>query len=247
MFSINPPRERGFTLLEVLVAVTILGLVLATVYGALSRTLYAKGYAEDRAEMYAVGREAALKIGQDLEAALPPSPQAGVNFFGISRGDQPPDDAVQFSIMTHSGLRAISPTAGRVTVSYSLIPASENGKVFELLRDEMPMAITPPDTEDDTFDVAPSTPARRATLLLDQSDCADQRFCLVGLRFRYLDAATGDWASTWDSTSQEQFGRLPEAVEVAVYLSDNIGGVHDFTTIVDLILAAAIPTPTPGR
>ncbi|HUI25147.1 MAG TPA: prepilin-type N-terminal cleavage/methylation domain-containing protein [Candidatus Kryptonia bacterium] len=245
----NRPRsERGWTLLELLVAITILAIVLTTVYGALSRTLTQKSYAEDRAELYAVGREAALKIAEDLEAALPPSPTAGISFFGISRGDRPPNDAVQFSINTHSGLRAAVLSSGRSTVSYSLVPLAENENVFELLRDEMPFALTVPENDESApADVPqPSPPMRKANLLLEKSDCAEQRFCLVGMRLRYLDATTGEWLAEWDSTQQAQLNRLPAAAEIALFLSDNNGNVHDFTTIVDLVLASAVPTPTPG-
>jgi len=245
----RPRSERGWTLLELLVAITILAIVLTTVYGALSRTLIQKGYAEDRAELYAVGREAALKIAEDLEAALPPNRVAEISFFGISRGERPPNDAVQFSINTHSGLRAAVSSSGRATVSYSLVPLAESDKVFELLRDEMPMAMTVPENDDSApSDLPPpSPPMRKANLLLEKTDCAEQRFCLVGMRLRYLDPKTGEWVATWDSTSQEQLNRLPTAAEIALFLSDSNGNVHDFTTIVDLVLAGAVPTPTPGR
>jgi hypothetical protein len=36
------------------------------------------------------------------------------------------------------------------------------------------------------------------------------------------------------------------AVEVALYLYDDSGGLHDYVTIVDLPLATR-PTPNPGR
>ncbi|HVN87845.1 MAG TPA: type II secretion system protein [Candidatus Binatia bacterium] len=240
-------REGGFTLLELLVAVVILGIVLTTVYGALSRTLNQKGYAEDRAELYAVGREAAMRIAEDLEAALPPNRTADVSFFGVSRGDHPPNDAVQFSINTHSGLRPDVPSAGRSTVSYSLVPLAESDTVFELLRDEMPTAMTLPEGDDGSGFGQPTPPMRKANLLLDRSDCLAQRFCLVGMRFRFLDPTTGDWVATWDSTQQAQLNRLPVAAEIAIFLSDSNGNVHDFTTIVDLVLAQALPTPTVRR
>jgi len=249
MFTSNQrSSSRGWTLLELLVAVTILAIVLTTVYGALSRTLTQKGYAEDRAELYSVGREAAMKIAEDLEAALPPNATAGISFFGISRGERPPNDAVQFSINVHSGLRAAVLSSGRSTVSYSLVPMAENPNVFELLRDEMPFALMMPEADENapSDSPQPSPPVRRANLLLEKTDCAEQRFCLVGMRLRYLDAQTGAWVSEWDSTKQETLNRLPAAAEIALFLSDNNGNVHDFTTIVDLVLAPGIPTPTPG-
>ncbi|MBI4516054.1 MAG: prepilin-type N-terminal cleavage/methylation domain-containing protein [Deltaproteobacteria bacterium] len=250
MFTGNPKphAEAGFTLLEVLVAMTILGIILLTVYGALSRALYTKAYAEDRAELYAAGREAVLRIADDLEAALPPRPRGDLAFHGLSHGERPPVDAVQFSRRTHSGLRPIALQSGRATVTYSLDPLGEGSKAFVLRRDEVPLMTELPEGEEDlagdTLEALP-TPKATAIYLLDPADCTEGRFCVVGLRFRHLDPITEEWVSQWDSTEKEQLNRLPAATEVALYLSDSNGAVHDFSTVVDLVLAAAsIPTPT---
>ena len=66
-------RSAGFTLLELLLAIVILGLVLATVYGALSRTEDSKRHAEERAELFSSGRQAVLRMASDIEASLPPT------------------------------------------------------------------------------------------------------------------------------------------------------------------------------
>ena len=62
----------GFTLLELLIAVAILGLLLASVYGAVSRTAFSKNIAEERAELFSNGRKAVLQVASDLEGAIPP-------------------------------------------------------------------------------------------------------------------------------------------------------------------------------
>lgn len=244
-------RQHGFTLLEILVAMAILGIIMLTIYGTLSRALYAKGYAEDRAELYAAGREAVLKIADELERALPPAPRADVSFRGLHRGSQTPEDAVQFSVRTHSGLRAVALQSGRATVTYSLSPLGENDKLFVLLRQEVPLVTASNDLEatDEMAEPAPE-PKPSTTYLIDPSDCSEQRFCVLGLSFHYLDPITGEWAESWDSTDEQSqhLNKLPAAAEVTLSVLDNNGGTHDFSTIVDLVLAAgSIPTPTPGK
>jgi prepilin-type N-terminal cleavage/methylation domain-containing protein len=244
-------KAAGFTLLEILVAMTILGIIMMTVYGTLSRTLYAKGYAEDRAELYAAGREAVLKIADELERALPPAPRSDVTFRGFDRGDRTPEDAIQFTIRTHSGLRAAVPRSGRATIVYSLAPLEGNDKLFVPLRQEYPMLTARNDLEADEEANEPEEPEPSSTYLIDPSDCSEQRFCVIGLSFHYLDPATGEWLELWDSTDEQEpkrFNKLPAAAEVTLSVLDSTGGTHDFSTIADLVLAPSTqPTPTPGR
>ncbi len=236
----------GFTLLEMLVAITILGIILVSVYGVLSRALFAKDYAEGRAELYAAGREAVLKMSEEIEAALPPSVRAEVNFRALTHGDRPPTDAVQFSINTHSGMRSIVPRSGRSTITYSLDPLQNSNDVFALRRDELPLVGSQSVGDDESSEEVP-TPQPTGVYLLDPADCTEQRFCVVGLRLRFLDPKSGDWVSEWDSTQPLQLNKLPAAAEIGLFLADAAGSVHDFTTIVDLVLAASsMPTPTPG-
>ena len=72
--------QRGFTLLEVLVATAILGLVMTAVYGVVARTLMATQRSEARAELFADGRELVLRLADEIEGALPPS--TNVYFLG---------------------------------------------------------------------------------------------------------------------------------------------------------------------
>src|ERR1700687_3758256 len=80
--------RRGFTLLEIMVATAILGIVLTTVYGVLSRAIYAKNHSEERADLYASGRETVLKLADELEGALPPIAGRNIGFVGVSGTDQ---------------------------------------------------------------------------------------------------------------------------------------------------------------
>jgi general secretion pathway protein J len=234
--------RRGFTLIEIMIATTILGIIMVTVYGVLSRALFAKNHSEERADLYASGREAVLKMADELEGALPPTAGRNIGFIGIAGSGRVPSDAVQFDVVVRRLYGASETRGGRALVSYSLDPLPNTPNLFVLRRQEQ--LLNGAGTEDfssDSFDGAPApTPAAIAAYILDQ---------VAGLRFRYLDPQTGEWVNTWDTTVQPPTGQLPiglpGAVEVTLFLADNQGGVHDFSTIVDLPLF--IPPPTPVR
>ena len=233
--------RRGFTLLEIMIATTILAIVLVTVYGVVARALYAKNHSEDRADLYASGREAALKIADELEGALPPIAGRNIGFIGTPGTERVPMDSVQFDVVVHRLYGATETRGGRALVSYSLDPIPDTPSLFALRRQEQLLTEAAPDpgTGNDP-DAAPAAPVVYAAYVLDQ---------VAGLRFRYLDPLTGEWVDSWDTTVQPPPGQppigLPGAVEVTLFLADNEGGVHDFGTIVDLPLSNLMP-PTPA-
>src|SRR5262249_23293859 len=225
------------------VATAILGILLVTVYGVLSRAIYAKNHSEERADLYASGREAVLRLADELEGALPPSAGLDVGFVGVSGTDRVPTDAVQFVIVIHRQLGTTQARGGRALVSYSLDPMKDSTNLFALRRQEEMLTAAPaPEEADQTpgEDAAPAAPPVIAAHILDQ---------VAGLRFRYLDPETGDWVEKWDTTESRP-GKLPRdlpgAVEITLFLSDTTGGIHDFGTIVDLPLLK-VPTPVGNR
>jgi general secretion pathway protein J len=64
-------KDRGFTLIEILVAVLILGIVLSTVYASYTGTFRIFRETQTDAELYGMARTALERMGLDLEAAAP--------------------------------------------------------------------------------------------------------------------------------------------------------------------------------
>jgi len=229
----------GFTLIEVMVATAIVGLVLVTVYGAVARTVASKNHAEERAELYAAGREAVLKMADEIEGALSPAGGRNVGFVGVPGTERVPTDAVQFDVVIRRVFGVSQGRGGRALVSYSLDPLKDRPNLFALRRQEQ--LLTDPAAEDvdpDAGDVEePAAPTAFAAYLLDQ---------VAGLRFRYLDPENGQWLDAWDTTVARAGlapRGLPGAVEITLFLADPRGAIHDFGTIVDLPLANLVPTP----
>jgi prepilin-type N-terminal cleavage/methylation domain-containing protein len=251
----------GFTLLELLLAVVILGLVLTTVYGALSRTEDSKHRAEERAELYSAGRQAVLRMASDIESALPPPSGDRIYFRGTHGVGSAPE--MHFVTMNRGGYGMQRVRPGRVLIVYSLDPLPNRRDQYALRREEYLYAAMlaeadgveqqPTSLESENGNEEEEAPTAQATYLLDCPDLPNELnlpgACLpaLSLSFRYYDETVGDWREEWDSTTDAALGRLPAAVEIALVLADENGGAHEFTTIVDLPLSRGQPTPQAGQ
>jgi prepilin-type N-terminal cleavage/methylation domain-containing protein len=83
-------RRAGFTLLEVVLAVTIFGLVATAIYGTFSRTLRSKRIAEGRMDVVRTGRIAVNRIADEIATAAPDASQVTgeKKFLAVDAGDE---------------------------------------------------------------------------------------------------------------------------------------------------------------
>lgn len=94
----------GFTLLEVMLAITIFGIVATTIYGTFSRTLRSKTLAETEIEVARTGRGALARMTDELGAAYCPDPPQGPCFWSVAGGtDSQPLDMLAFSALSNRG------------------------------------------------------------------------------------------------------------------------------------------------
>lgn len=205
--SPDRPNEAGFTLLEILVAITITAmLVTATVTGTrqlhsaferavqdYDRTRTAR-ILLDRLERELVGT---MLVVREVEGDEDTRDEHPWLFIGDDRVfDSNDSDAVRF--VTRSPARAPgAQESGLRMVTYAV--ENLEGDRYDLVRQEqeLPAAL---DKDLNTFDAEPVV-----------EDVF--RFSL-----RYQDDEDGEWKETWDSTDVAQLDRLPNAVELAVQL-----------------------------
>lgn len=242
---------RGFTLVEILMAIIIMSVILVTVYGSVARTLTSKETAEFRAELFATGREAVQRIADEVQASVSPLPRQGV-FRGARGGGSPPTDTIAFVAMNRGGYGLNRVPPGLVLIQYALSPVEGRRGLFTLWREEERWAAllaeadgTPLETEDMGFEGG--APLREQLPLLDcpadaPVDIPGNCVPVVGLQFRYFDDR-GGIHEEWDSLADDTRFMLPSAVQITLYLSDERRVIHDFSTIVDLPLARGQPTP----
>jgi type II secretion system protein J len=196
-------KRRGFTLLELVIAVAIFAIVVAAAFSLFDAGRSVSSRAEFRSELFQTARAALQAVEDDLRGAVLPSTAFDLGFIGTSGGsDKEPMDTLEFvSANRHTA------TQYDVNKTTDVVWGIDLSKVYYSIEQdakktphgfvrERPLELTPP-----------NGPAHRT------DDIKELAQDVVFVHFRYFDGT--DWQTSWDST---QTGTLPKAVETTVYV-----------------------------
>ena len=188
-------RESGFTLLEIMLAVLILGLVVSMVTVALSGSINAIDATMQQGKLYYRAQIAMERINEDLTSALLTS---NMEFIGeAGSGDQ--STLLSFSSMAHLVLNSNHDESGLARISYVVQADQDYDDHLLLLRSD----VLQRPTED-----SKNTGEVEAFILADQ---------LRSVTFTFLDQL-GEEQASWDTTvpsdddEAKAERRLPAAV-----------------------------------
>jgi prepilin-type N-terminal cleavage/methylation domain-containing protein len=193
--------DKGFTLLEVLLAFFIFSILFITVYSSYSNSFKTVNMTENRMELYRKAAIALDRISEDLQGGyislLPPNsfgqPAEYTRFLGEDNdiNGMDADSLSFFSRISPLFSNEDEKSSGQI-VLYSVIQGSEEDELV-LLRSETPEFID--DTEE------------REGLVLSDG--------LQSINFAYFDD-DGGMHESWDSDSEEFSGRLPRLVTISL-------------------------------
>ena len=197
-------NRRGFTLVELLVAIAVLAMVSMLIYGAFAGMRRSKEGVERINDRYREGRLAMARIARELQSAylsahVPINEQLTVQstIFKGTRGS--PADRIDFTAFAHRRLDRDSADSDQAEVSYFGSEDPERPGVLDLVR-----------RVSSNIDLEPERGGRVEVLATD-IDLFD---------LEYLDPMTGQWSETWDSTSSiGQQNRMPMQVRVILVLN----------------------------
>lgn len=189
-------REQGFTLLEVLLAITVLGVVVAMLSLSLSGTLKVIEATENQEEMYHQAQTTLRRITEDLAAAVQTKERV---FIGKKiEADGQRTDSLAFASLSHLVLNPDKQKPGVAIIRYQLQADTEDTRRLRLLRSDTLLLpgvdYSKPEAEDRSF------------LLADN---------LRSLRFKYFDQQGQEfdtWEGAADATAQQGGPPLPAAV-----------------------------------
>ncbi len=205
-----PVAVAGFTLIEVLVAISILAMMSVLIWQASGTTLSSKERFEKQDEAFQEASLALQRMSRDLEASILLSTpnflgKSGSGelrtksvFIGKDEGDQ---DQVTFHGIGHLRYLKDVKESDQAEVSYFLEPNPEEAGLFLLKKRES----SPPDDQ-------PEEGGTVQTLL----DSAKE------LNFRYFDPQRGEFFDGWDSTKLDQLNKLPRAVEIVLVVQNPV-------------------------
>jgi len=194
-------NNKGFTLLEILLAFFIFSILFITIYSSYSGSFKTINMTESRMELYRKAAIAMTRISEDLQASyisiLPQNSfgePAGYTQFLGENNDVNGRDAGSMSFFSRLD-PLFGDEVGMATgqlVSYEVIQGSEEDELV-LLRSENPEFID-------------ETEERPGLTLCDG---------LQSIKFTYFDD-DGESHESWDSDSEELLGVLPRMVSVSL-------------------------------
>lgn len=207
--------SRGFTLIEILLAIFILGLVLSTVYAAYSGTLKVVQEMEQENSVYRMARTAMDRMIRDLSCIA----QSGGSFefrSGKDRVDNHEFGSLSFWSAAHLAFRENDVDGGAVLVGYFVVE-EQGEKTISLRRSEL----------------ADIRAAKNRTSNGGYVICRN----IESLNFRFYDVSGREFDS-WDSssTTEGKKGKIPVAVQIELSLvnSQNKEKPYKFMTKVFL-------------
>ncbi len=199
------PRARGFTLVELLVAIVILSLISVLIYSAFSSMKRSREGIQRVEDRYREGRLAMARMTRELQSAFislhaPLNTALLVEKTAFVGSTGTPADRVDFDSFANRRIDRNSHVSDQCELSYFGSPDPDHSGVIDLAR-----------RVSTTLDLDPKKGGRVEVLATD-IDLFD---------LQYLDPLTGTWLETWDTTQSitGQPARLPVQVRIVLVLN----------------------------
>ncbi len=206
--------QRGLTLLEVMIALAIMGLMMALTWSTISNTSQAKRNSEVIEQRNHEIRVALGQAANDFEAAYlsgnedTSATHRRTLFVGKGGGKVP---EMRFSTLNHRVLSADANESEQTAISYeAMTDRRDNSKTNWIRREQRRLSNENPDEEPADYDV----------LVHDIEE----------VKFDFWDWKNLEWKDRWDSTSDTERNRLPTRVRITLTVKNQRGDDVTFTT-----------------
>ena len=213
--------RAGFTLLEMMLAITILAAVLVMIAGSFNAVIHSKAHGEARLNVDRQGRAILWELTNEIRGAVQtPNPTSNVLLIGSGQmNNGAPVDAIVVSTLAAGHRRAITGLDAEQIVSYLMNPNPQVRGWYILSRRQRSGLLV----SDASFRLPPI-------------ELADN---VVSLHIKYFNGDT--WLESWNSTDLPQAGgQLPLAVSIDLVLGAGAGRVMNFSTQMVLPMAVQI-------
>ncbi len=218
-------RQRGVTLLEIMIALAIIGLMMTLTWSTISNSARAKRSAEAIEQRNHELRVALGQVVHDFESSyLSQNEDTAASyrrtlFVGKSGGKVP---EMRFSTLNHRVLTADANESEQTQISYLALPdRADRDKTNWVRREQRRLSNENPEQEPAEYDV----------LVHD----------IEQVKFEFWDWRSLDWQDRWDSTAADgQKGRLPTRVRITVEVKSPRGDDVKLTTQARILMQEAL-------
>ena len=211
---------RGFTLLELMLAVAILGMILVMLAGSFHAVAASKIHGENRLAIDQTGRAILGQMADEIRGIVQ-TPLISSRVLLIGRGHMEngvPLDAISFSTLDPGHRRALEGFGAEDTVSYSTLPNPNHPGWNLLLRSQ----------SSSLLGIGSGGNTNAPVIIADN---------LVSLHFRYFDGNI--WSESWNSPSLPPGGSLPIEVSIDLVIAAPAGAPLALSTMVMVPMAFA--------
>ncbi len=188
--------RRGFTLLEVVVAIALLALIGVLTFETVANALDARDWLEKDDDANQSARIAMDRLHRDFELAwLTPNIQA-VNTFKtifIAKNEDP--DQIWFTSLSHRRIHQNARESDETEITYWTEDDPNADNALVLLRREAPRIDQEPEKDGTILPLA---------------------YGVKTFNVRFLDPTTNEWKDEWDTTGADTPYRLPRAVRIVL-------------------------------
>lgn len=225
-------KPGGFTIIEVVLAISILAIIMSVTYSVLSQIVRTKQMLDDSREVKAIVNSILIRMTREIQLAragfpLLPDPdkidqpnKPSVNLIGESirlPNDLSGDRLTFLAAQGGQYLPDGTSHSGDVQITYRVEEDPEQKgnpqRTFYLIREEIPYM-------------------RSAEKAYQQGMVFPVTNKLVSLSFRFFDPKSSKWVSSWGTNSS--YVKLPKLVEFEVRVKSQNGTIESFKTAVAL-------------
>ncbi|HXU63721.1 MAG TPA: prepilin-type N-terminal cleavage/methylation domain-containing protein [Polyangia bacterium] len=212
--SLQRASGGGFTLIEVMLALAILGFITTLMWGSFSQTATNKKAIESAQERTHTVRVAMLRMAREIEMAyLSASENTAMTnrrtfLVGSSHGDV---DELQFSSFAHQRLRAGLAEGDTSLISYFGERDADDRRVLNLMRRETRrlQAENPNDMAGESYILCPD---------------------VIRVKFTYYDHKLKEWVNDWSTLNASGPQYLPTHVRITLTVLDERHQEVSYTT-----------------
>ncbi len=220
----NPYSDRGcFSLMEIMVAVAILGMISTLIYGTFSQSLEIPQYLRNIQERYHKVRIAMDRMTTEISMAYlskhvdPNSEESPRYIFRVK--NEEPGDRIDFTSLAHMKMYEDVDESDQCEIGYFMEPDAENTDTYNLMRREQPR-----------IDAEPGWGGKKQVLAED----------VLGFNVRMWDENEKNWVEEWDTTQIERFERMPPFVSIELTIMDENEREITFYTKAQIMLRTPI-------